>query len=145
MASVNKVTLIGRVGKDPEIKEFGSGAKNAKFSLATEKYTKDGKEPVWHSIVVWNKHLIEKVIEPYLTKGAMIYVVGELEYGKFVNQNGVEQKTTDVTLGYESTLVILSSKQLSEAERLARGNDHDGSYANNNKENDLLVDDEIPF
>ena len=82
MASVNKVILVGNLGKDPEIKKFDSGIKNASFSLATtEKYKNKSGEMVsnteWHNIVVWGT--LSEIAEKYLKKGSQIYLEGKIK------------------------------------------------------------------
>ena len=115
MSSVNKVTLLGNVGKDPEIRNMQSGDRVATFSVATSESWKskngEKKEKTqWHNIVVFNQPLI-KVIESYVTKGSKIYLEGQLETRKYTDNNGVDKYVTEVVLKpYRGEIVLLGSK-----------------------------------
>tara|TARA_B100000579_G_C22811164_1_gene845312 strand:+ start:1097 stop:1561 length:465 start_codon:yes stop_codon:yes gene_type:complete len=115
VGSVNKVILLGNLGKDPDIRSMQSGKKMASFSLATSKRWKDRntqeqKEATsWHNIVVFNEGLVD-VIEKYLKKGAKIYLEGELTTRKYQDKDGNDRYTTEVVLqGYNSNLTMLGS------------------------------------
>ena len=79
---LNSVTLIGRLGKQPEIKTTNAGKKFARFSLATSKKIKGEDVTQWHQVVVWNEKLSE-VIEKYVNKGDLLAIQGEIEYRKY--------------------------------------------------------------
>ena len=113
--SVNKVILLGNLGRDPEIRSMQSGKKMASFSIATSKRWKDRntqeqkENTSWHNIVVFNEGLVD-VIEKYVKKGAKIYVEGELTTRKYQDKDGNDRYTTEVVLqGYNSTLTMLGS------------------------------------
>jgi len=115
MSSVNKVILLGNLGRDPDIRSMQSGKKMASFSIATSKKWKDRstqeqKESTsWHNIVVFNEGLVD-VIEKYVKKGSKIYVEGELSTRKYQDKDGNDRYTTEVVLqGYNSTLTMLGS------------------------------------
>ena len=96
---INKVTLIGNLGGDPEIRHLENGTAVGRFSLATnENYKdKDGnwqKQTEWHNIVVW-RELAERA-EKQLKKGMMVYVEGKISYRKYSGQDGVERNVTDI-------------------------------------------------
>ncbi len=98
MSHVNKVILMGNLGKDPEITTFDSG-KLAKFSLATsEKYTdKAGKkveETTWHNVTVWGN--LADIVEKYLTKGKLIYLEGRIKNRTWDDKEGVKRYATDI-------------------------------------------------
>ena len=99
--SVNKVILIGHVGKEPEIKRFANGNSAANFSLATtEKWTKDGEKKErteWHKIAV-NGPLV-KVVESYVHKGSHLYIEGAVRTRKWAGQDGVDHYVTEVVIG----------------------------------------------
>ena len=76
---MNKVTLIGRLGQDPEIKESKSGKKYAKFSLATDDGWGDNEKTNWHNCVVLNEKLVEGMVEKYLVKGKPVVVEGSID------------------------------------------------------------------
>ncbi len=99
MGSLNKATLIGNLGKDPEVRAIPSGAKVANFSIATtESYTgKDGQKvdkTEWHNIVMWRG--LAEVAEKYLKKGSQVYVEGRLQTRSWDDQNGQKRYTTEI-------------------------------------------------
>jgi single-strand DNA-binding protein len=115
--SVNKVQLVGNLGKDPEIRTFQNGGRVAHFSLATSeswknKKTGERKEKTeWHQIAVMAEGLVT-VAEKYLKKGAKIYVEGQLETRKWTDKEGVERYTTEVVLRpYRGDLLMLDRKE----------------------------------
>jgi single-strand DNA-binding protein len=117
--SVNKVILLGNLGRDPEIRSMQSGKKMASFSIATSKRWKDRstqeqKESTsWHNIVVFNEGLVD-VIEKYVKKGSKIYVEGELSTRKYQDKEGNDKYTTEVVLqGYNSNLTMLGTNNSS--------------------------------
>ena len=102
-SSVNKVILVGRMGKDPEVRYTSSGAAVAGFSLATDESYKDKsgekvKKTEWHNIVVWGK-AVESFVQPYLHKGDMIYVEGKLQTRSWEDKkNGGTRYTTEINV-----------------------------------------------
>ena len=143
--SLNKVTLIGNLGKDPEIRTTNDGKEIASFSLATsdtwkDKATGEKKERTeWHRIVVFNEGLVG-VIKNYVQKGSKLYIEGILQTRKWTDNSGVEKYTTEVVLqNYSSTLILLDSKDAAGA----RSHSSEGSKNTNFEHNEL--DDEIPF
>ena len=115
-ASVNKVILLGNLGRDPDIRSMQSGKKMASFSIATSKRWKDRntqeqkENTSWHNIVVFNEGLVD-VIEKYVKKGSKIYVEGELSTRKYQDKDGNDRYTTEVVLqGYNSNLTMLDSR-----------------------------------
>ena len=100
---VNKVTLIGNLGRDPEVRALENGAKVAKFSIATNENYRDKSgewqtQTEWHEIVAW-RALAERA-ESSLKKGAMIYLEGKLSTRTWQDQNGNNRKTTEVVANY---------------------------------------------
>lgn len=96
---LNRVTLIGRLGKDPEVRRLESGAAVAKFSLATsESYKdKDGNKQEtteWHNIVVWRTQA--EIAEKFLKKGMLIYVEGKLTYREYTDKDNVKKYYTEI-------------------------------------------------
>jgi single stranded DNA-binding protein len=100
-ASLNKVQLIGRMGKDPEIRYTASGQAVANFSIATdESYTKDGekvKKTEWHNVVVWGK-AVENFVQPYLHKGDLVYIDGKLQTRSWEDKDGNKKYTTEINV-----------------------------------------------
>jgi single-strand DNA-binding protein len=101
--SVNKVIIVGNLGKDPEIRTFQNGGRVASFSVATsenwkDKSTGEKKEKTeWHRISVFNENLVG-VIERFLKKGSKVYLEGQLETRKWTDKEGKERYTTEVVL-----------------------------------------------
>jgi single-strand DNA-binding protein len=118
--SVNKVILIGNLGKDPQVRSLNSGDKVVNFTLATsetwrDKATGERKEKTeWHNIVVFNEN-IGKVVEQYCKKGTKVYVEGQLQTRKWADQSGVEKYTTEVVLQrFRGELTLLDSRNAGE-------------------------------
>ena len=146
MSSLNKVTLIGNLGKDPEIRTTGDGKEIANFSIATsetwkDKTTGEKKDKTeWHRIVCFNEGLT-RVIKSYVKKGSNIYVEGQLQTKKWTNQEGQEVYTTEVILqNYNSSLILLDSK----GENAPQGANNE-SVVNKPEFKNEELDDEIPF
>ena len=114
MASVNKVILIGNVGRDPEIRYMQSGEPIANFSLATsERWTgKDGQKQErteWHRVEVFGK--TAQVVRDYVTKGKPIYIEGSIRYEEWTDKDGNKRNTTRIRVsGPGSRLVLLGSR-----------------------------------
>lgn len=113
--SVNRVTLLGNLGADPEVRRTQSGNPVASFSLATSESWRDRnsgerKEKTdWHNIVVWNEGLA-KVCEQYLKKGSKVYIEGKLQTRKWQDQNGQDRYTTEVVLQYDAKIVMVGGR-----------------------------------
>lgn len=114
--SVNKVILVGNLGRDPEVRTFQNGGRVCNLRLATsetwrDKATGERKERTeWHSVVIFNENLL-KVAEQYLKKGSKIYIEGQLETRKATDQSGGERYFTEVVLRpYRGELTILDSR-----------------------------------
>lgn len=114
--SVNKVILIGNVGKDPEVRTFGNGGKVANFSIATsetwkDKQTGERKEKTdWHNIAIFNEGLVG-IVERYVKKGTKVYIEGALKTRKWQDRDGNDKYTTEVVLqGYNGSLTLLDSR-----------------------------------
>jgi single-strand DNA-binding protein len=111
--SVNKVILVGNVGKDPEIRRTQDGRPIANLSLATsetwrDKQTGERKEKTeWHRVVIFSEPLC-KVVEQYVKKGSKLYIEGALQTRKWTDQSGAEKYSTEVVLqGFNGTLTML--------------------------------------
>ena len=114
--SVNKVILVGNVGKDPEVRQFQNGGQVCNFTLATSENWKDKntgerrEKTEWHRISVLSEGLV-RVVQSYVKKGSKLYIEGQLETRKWQDQNGVDKYTTEVVLrGFGSTLTMLDSR-----------------------------------
>lgn len=118
-SSVNKVILLGNLGRDPEIRSMQSGNKMASFSIATskrwkDKSTQEQKEKTsWHNIVIFGDGLVD-IVEKYVKKGTKLYLEGELQTRKWTDQDGKDRYTTEVVLqGYNCNLTLLDSRNSS--------------------------------
>jgi single-strand DNA-binding protein len=114
--SVNKVILVGNLGKDPEIRRTQDGRPIAHLSVATsetwrDRATGERKEKTeWHRVVIFSEGLA-KIAEQYLKKGAKVYVEGQLQTRKWTDQNGAEKYSTEVVLqGFNAALTMLDGK-----------------------------------
>lgn len=147
MSSVNKVILVGHLGKDPEVRHLEGGVSVASFPLATsESYTRDGQrieQTEWHNIVVWRG--LADVAEKYLHKGKLIYVEGKLRTRSWDDREGNKRYTTEVVadnftmLGRRSDYENQSGGAGGGYENQAQGNPSSGSNvgADDNPEDDL--------
>ncbi|WP_310496560.1 single-stranded DNA-binding protein [Sandarakinorhabdus sp.] len=116
MAGVNKVILVGRLGKDPESKSFGNGGSVVKFSLATsetwrDKQSGERKEKTeWHNVVIFNEAL-GKIAAQYLRKGSEVYLEGAIETRKWQDQSGADRYTTEIVLArFRGELALLGGR-----------------------------------
>ena len=114
--SVNKVILVGNLGRDPEIRNTQDGTKVASFSIATseawkDKQTGERKERTeWHRISIFNERLVE-LAEKYLRKGSKVYVEGGLQTRKWTDTNNLERYTTEVLISrFRGELTMLDSR-----------------------------------
>jgi single-strand DNA-binding protein len=114
--SVNKVILIGNLGRDPEVRDFPSGGKVANLSLATSETWRDRntgerrERTEWHRVAIYSEPLV-RVAEQYLRKGSKIYIEGQLETRKWQDQSGQDRYTTEVALRpYRSELTMLDGR-----------------------------------
>jgi single-strand DNA-binding protein len=114
--SVNKVILVGNLGKDPETRTMQSGDKVVNLTIATSERWKDKnsgerqERTEWHRVVIWNQNLVT-VAEQYLKKGAKVYIEGQLETRKWTDQSGVEKYSTEVVLRpFRGELTMLDSR-----------------------------------
>ena len=156
VGSVNKVILLGNLGRDPEIRSMQSGSKMASFSIATSKRWKDRatqeqkEKTSWHNIVVFGDGLVD-IVEKYVKKGSKIYVEGELQTRKWQDKDGNDRYTTEVILqGYNCNLTLLDSRNNSQID--SNNSDQadqsqaieDNSIGNQSNDSSDL-DEDIPF
>jgi single-strand DNA-binding protein len=114
--SVNKVIIIGNLGRDPEVRTFQNGGKVCNLRIATSETWKDKnsgerrEKTEWHSVSIFSEPLA-RVAEQYLKKGSKVYIEGQLETRKWQNQEGKDQYSTEVVLRpYTSTLTMLDGR-----------------------------------
>jgi len=113
--SVNKVIIVGNLGRDPEVRTFQNGGRVANLTIATseswkDKATGERKEKTeWHRVVIFNENLVS-VAERYLKKGAKVYIEGQLETRKWQDQSGQDKYSTEVVLRpYRGELTMLDA------------------------------------
>jgi single-strand DNA-binding protein len=133
--SVNKVILVGNLGKDPESRTSQSGQKIVNFTLATsdnwtDKMSGEKKERTeWHRVVIFNERVGE-IAEKYLKKGRKVYVEGELRTRKWTDQSGQEKYTTEVVIdAFRGTLQLIDSNRGDEGSSYSGGSESGGYRA----------------
>jgi single-strand DNA-binding protein len=114
--SVNKVIIVGNLGRDPEVRQFQNGGKVCNLRIATSETWKDRntgerrERTEWHSVAVFSEGLV-RVCEQYLRKGSKVYIVGKLQTRKWQDQSGQDRYSTEVVLqGFDATLVMLDGR-----------------------------------
>ena len=158
MNSLNRATLIGRLGKDPEIRRLENDNMVANLSIATsEKWTdrKTGEKrekTEWHKVTVWGK--LAGICEEYVHKGSLVLVEGKIETRKWQGKNGQDRYTTEVVLsGFDSQLIMLGGKgeggggggggQRQDQDYQSPQQDHSSGQSTAGAPDDF--DDDIPF
>jgi len=159
--SLNKVTLIGNLGADPEIRSMNNGGKVCTLSVATteswkDKQTGEKREKTeWHRVVIFGDGLV-RVAESYLKKGSKIYIEGSLQTRKWQDRDGNDKYTTEVVLqGFGGTLIMLDGRSsggggggYNQDPGYGGGNQGGGSRSASSQDGpreDLNMDDDIPF
>lgn len=155
--SINKVILVGNLGRDPEVRSTQDGREICNITVATseswkDKSTGERKEKTeWHRVVIFNENLVN-VAKNYLRKGSKVYLEGALQTRKWVDQSGAEKYSTEVVLqGYNGNLTMLDGKRDSDSSN-AGGGFSEPSYsapargaAGAASAGGPMLDDEIPF
>ncbi len=148
--SVNKVILVGNLGKDPEVRRMTSGEPVVNLSIATseswrDKASGERKEKTeWHRVVIFNENLA-KVAEQYLRKGAKVYIEGQLQTRKWTDKDGAEKYSTEIVLQkFRGELQMLDSRGEGGGAGAGRAMASTGGGAPQNFDRAEL-DDEIPF
>ena len=146
--SVNKVILVGNLGRDPEMRRLNNGNQVANLRLATtetwrDKASGERKERTeWHSVVIFNEGLA-RIAEQYLRKGSKVYVEGQLQTRKWTDQAGAEKYATEVVLqAFGGALVLLDGRKSDAAHDDDR---HDATRRPAVPAGAGIPDDEIPF
>lgn len=157
MAGVNKVILVGNLGKDPVVRATNDGSKIVSFSLATseswrDKASGERKEKTeWHNIVIFNEN-IGKVAEQYLRKGSKVFVEGQMQTRKWTDKDNQEKYTTEVVIGrFKGELTLLDSR--GEGGGGSGGGEYGGGSSGGSRSagggtpvsRDADFDDDIPF
>jgi single-strand DNA-binding protein len=146
--SVNKVILVGNLGRDPEVRRMPSGDPVCSFSVATSESWRDKasgerkEQTEWHNVVIFNENL-SKIAEQYLRKGSKVYIEGQLRTRKFTDKDGQERSRTEVVLNrFRGELTLLDSRGGEGGRAMAPAGGSSESAGNFDR-NEL--DDEIPF
>jgi single-strand DNA-binding protein len=143
---LNRASLIGNLGRDPELRHTSSGARVVSLSLATTESWKDDsgerhERTEWHRVVIFNEAL-GKIAEKYLVKGARVFLEGQLRTRKWQDPSGAERYSTEIVLSpYNGTLTFLDSRKDDTAERASGGSRGEPAAAGPGAD----PDDEIPF
>jgi single-strand DNA-binding protein len=144
MASVNKVTLLGHLGRDPETRTFQNGGKVVNLRLATSETWKDREtgerreKTEWHSVAIFSEGLV-RVCEQYLRKGSKVYIEGQLQTRKWQDQSGQDRYSTEVVLqGFNGTLIMLDGRSDGGQQQSQQGGYNAGGRPAD-------MDDSIPF
>jgi single-strand DNA-binding protein len=146
--SVNKVIIIGNLGRDPDVKSFQNGGKICNLRIATseswrDKATGERKEKTeWHSVSITSEALV-RIAEQYLRKGSTVYIEGQLQTRKWQDQSGADRYSTEIVVGqFNGTLTLLGGK--SEGGQ-SRDDGPPASSGQASKPAPPPLDDEIPF
>jgi len=154
--SVNKVILVGNLGRDPEIRSTQDGMRIAQLSVATSENWRDKnsgerrEKTEWHRVVIFNERIVD-VAEKYLRKGAKVYVEGQLQTRKWTDQSGQEKYTTEVVLQrFRGELTMLDARGGGESGGMAESHAESGGFSGSPSPGRAPasggdIDDEIPF
>jgi single-strand DNA-binding protein len=148
--SVNKVILIGRLGKDPELKYTASGTPFCRFSMATDDVWNDKnsgerqEKTEWHNVVVWDR--LAEICNQYLTKGKLVYIEGALQTREWDDQDGNKRRTTEVRA---REMVMLGGNPAEAgaggSQRRAASAEGMSGSTNSGPGTSTITDDDIPF
>ena len=153
VGSVNKVVLVGNLGREPEIRHTNNGKKIASFSLATSDVWKDAngerqEKTEWHRVVVFNSNTAD-FVEKFLKKGSKVYVEGSLQTRKWTDNSGQDKYTTEIVVGnFRGEIILLDPRGDGADASFAAGPDSGWDTATNGADaNSVPADfnDEIPF
>jgi single-strand DNA-binding protein len=152
--SVNKVILIGHLGRDPEVRSFQNGGKVCNLRIATSETWKDKQtgerkqRTEWHSVAIMSEPVV-RIAEQYLRKGSKLYIEGQLETRKWQDQSGQDRYSTEVVLRpYSGTLTLLDSAGVGQGSGQGDYGGHDQSQNHGGSPSgggSRDMDDEIPF
>jgi len=143
MAGINKVILIGNLGKDPELRHMPNGTTVASITLATseswkDKQTGESKETTeWHRVSFFNR--LAEIVGEYLTKGSKVYVEGKIQTRKWTDQEGTERYSTDIIA---NTMQMLDSKNSNNAQDKKV---YKHVPAGNKAQDNNFIDEDLPF
>jgi single-strand DNA-binding protein len=157
--SVNKVILVGNLGRDPEVRTFQNGGKVCNLRIATSENWKDRatgerkERTEWHSVAIFNENLA-RIAEQYLRKGSKVYLEGQLETRKWQDQSGQDRYSTEVVLrAIGSQMVLLDGRgeggERGQMDDRSGMDSYGGGYGGDDRRSPAParsdLDDEIPF
>ena len=146
--SVNKVILIGRLGKDPELKYTASGTPFCRFTMATDDVWNDKasgerqEKTEWHNIVVWDR--LAEICNQYLTKGRQVYIEGSLQTREWDDQEGNKRRTTEIR-ARDMVMLGSGSGEGAGGQRRAASAEGVGGGSVSTSSTSTITDDDIPF
>lgn len=146
---LNQLSIIGRLGRDPEVRNAGSSGRIVSFSAATsERWTRDGERQertTWHRVVIFNEKLGE-IAEKYLRKGSRVFAQGSLQSRKYTDKDGVEREIYELVIGrFDGMLQLLDGREAGEGGGRGAGGGGAGSRPASQPKGGAEIDDDIPF
>ena len=131
MSSLNKVQIIGNLGKDPEVRTFPDGGQITTCSIATsEKWKEKSGQPQerteWHRVTFRGK--LAEIAGQYLHKGSKVYVEGQLQTRKYQGQDGQDRYSTEIMVGVRGTMIMLDSRPQNQPQQGSAGNQYQGQH-----------------
>jgi single-strand DNA-binding protein len=144
--SINKVILVGRLGRDPELKYTASGVPFCRFSMATDESWNDKgsgerqERTEWHNVVAWDR--LAEICNQYLTKGRLVYIEGSLQTREWDDQEGNKRKTTEIRA---RDMVLLGGSGENTGAPPRRQAVADAAVAGSGATTSTITDDDIPF
>ena len=145
--SVNKVILVGRLGRDPELKYTASGVPFCRFSMATDDTWNDKtsgerqERTEWHNIVAWDR--LAEICNQYLTKGRLVYIEGSLQTREWDDQDGNKKKTTEIRA--RDMVLLGGGENAASGQRRTAMADAAGAASSSPAATSTITDDDIPF
>ncbi|MDB5596219.1 MAG: single-stranded DNA-binding protein [Hyphomicrobiales bacterium] len=152
----NRATLIGNVGRDPEVRKTGNGDSVVSFSVATSESWRDKasgerkEKTTWHNVVIWNEG-IGKIAEQYVRKGSRVMVEGRIEHREYNDKDGNKRTSTEIVLQrFNGELKLLSGKDersddAAPREQRSTSRDDGASSSGTRRSTSAAIDDDIPF
>lgn len=145
MSGVNKVILIGNLGKDPDLRNFEGGNVVANFTLATTEVYRDRngnkvEQTEWHNIAMWGK--LAEIAGKILRKGAKVYIEGRIKNRSWEDREGNKRYITEIVA---ENFTLLGPRPGGNGSGSQGGTDYDMSHSNPDSEKDMIVDDSLPF
>ncbi len=151
--SINKVIILGNLGKDPEVRTFPNGGKLCNFPVATSENWQDKssgerqERTQWHNVSILSEPIVN-IAEKYLSKGSKVYIEGQIETRKWQDKEGNDRYSTEVVLRpYKGQLVLVDSRSEISNQNYNQTMNEDRNIKSNNENSDLpqIIEDDVPF